>query len=80
MVTVVPDGPAGGREAALQALANDTMIYFRSEAQNRFNDKNGGHAATQYHRWVNESGSYEVQVFGPYEPWTIVHRSDFTPG
>ncbi len=77
---MVPVYPAGGREAALQALANGTMSYFRSEPWYKFNHKNGGHAATQYHRWVNEPGSYEVQVFGPYEPWTIVHRLVFTPG
>ena len=56
------------------------MTFFRSKVFKEFNNKTGGMAATQYHRWVTEPSSYEIQVFGEYEPWTIVHRSVLTSG
>ena len=57
---------AGGREAGLQALANGTMTYF---------DGGGGQSPTQYERWLNETGSYEVPFKSGFEPWGIVYRS-----
>ena len=55
------------------------MTYFRSKPQQQFSSR-GNYAATQYPRWINESGSYEVVITGDYEPWVIVHRSASTCG
>jgi len=41
------------------------MIYF---------DGGGGQSPTQYPRWINETGSYEVPFISGFEPWGIVYR------
>ena len=61
---------AGGRRAALAAVANGTMDKF---------DWRIGHSPTDFDRWVNTSSSYEIDYVNGFEPWGILRRCDCAP-
>ena len=56
---------AGGRPAALEAVANGTMGVF---------DWRIGHSPTDFNRWLNTTASYEIDYVNGFEPWGIVRR------